>query len=41
MRRLSAADDRGCRSGNEGEPQGDKGESGTGAGVKEPVTPGS
>ena len=34
-------DDRGCGSGNEDEPQGDKGESGTGAGAKEPVVPGS
>ena len=39
-RRLMAEDDRGCGSGNEDEPQGDKGESGTGAGTKEPVAPG-
>ena len=41
MRRLSVEDDRGCGSGNEDEPQGNKGESGTGAGAKEPVVPGS
>jgi len=40
-RRLSAEDDRGWGSGNEDEPQGDKGESGTGAGAKEPVMPGA
>ena len=34
-------DDRGCVSGNDDELQGDKGESGTGAGAKEPVIPGS
>jgi len=44
-------DDRGCGSGNEDEPQGNKGDSGTGAcakgesdtgaGAKEPVVPGS
>jgi len=38
LRRLSAEDDRGYGSGNEDEPQGDKGESGTGAGAKEPVS---
>jgi len=38
---LHMKDDRGCGSGNEDEPQGDKGESGTGTGAKEPVTPGS
>jgi len=35
------ADDRGYSSGNKGQPKGDKGESDTGAGAKEPVTPGS
>jgi len=40
-KRLSAEDDRGWGSGNEDEPQGDKGESGTGTGAKEPVAPGS
>jgi len=34
-------DDRGCCSGKDDEPQGDKGESGTGTGTKEPVVPGS
>jgi len=38
LRRLSAEDDRGYGSGNEDEPQGDKGASGTGAGTKEPVS---
>jgi len=38
---LSAEDDHGCGSGNQDEPQYDKGESGTGAGAKEPVAPGS
>jgi len=33
--------DHGCGSGNEDKPLGDKGESGTGAGAKEPVAPGS
>jgi len=41
LRRLSTEDDRGCGSGNEDQPQGDKGESGTGAGTKESVMPGS
>ena len=39
--RLSAEDDCGCGSGNEHEPQDDKGESGTGAGAKQPFMPGS
>ena len=39
--RLSAEDDRGCGSGNKDEPQGNQGESGTGASAKEPVVPGS
>jgi len=34
-------DDRSYGSGNEDEPQGDKGESGAGAGAKKPVAPGS
>ena len=38
---LSVEDDRGCVSRNKDELQGDKGESGTSAGVKEPVAPGS
>ena len=40
-RRLSAEDDHSCGSGNKDEPQGDKGEGGTGTGAKEPVAPGS
>jgi len=40
-RGLSAEDDCSCGSGKKDEPQGDKGESGTGASAKEPVVPGS
>jgi len=36
-RRLSAEDDRGCGSGDEGKPQGGKGDGGTGSGADEPA----
>jgi len=36
-RRLNAEDDRGCGSGDEGQPQGDKGDGGPGHGAYEPA----